>query len=54
MPFFHPVVWYPMLGVLALEEIVEVPVVAAVVLGRLLVSGRREQPEGGLGPVVGH
>ena len=53
-PSTHPVVWYPMLGVLALEEIVEVPVVAAVVLGRLLVSGRREQPEGGLGPVVGH
>jgi hypothetical protein len=41
MPFSEPAVWYPTLAALALEEMVEVPLVAAVVLGRLLVAGRR-------------
>lgn len=45
VPFFEPAVWYPTLGVLALEEIVEVPIVAAVVLGRLLVSRQRPYPD---------
>jgi hypothetical protein len=48
VPFSEPALWYPTFAVLALEEIVEVPVVAAVVLGRLLVAGRRPprpQPE---------
>jgi hypothetical protein len=44
VPFSEPAVWYPTLAVLALEEIVEVPLVAAVVLGRLLVAGRPPRP----------
>ena len=45
VPFSEPVVWYPTLTVLALEEIVEVPIVAAVVLGRLLVERRRPRQD---------
>ncbi|HWC40234.1 MAG TPA: hypothetical protein VG476_16980 [Acidimicrobiales bacterium] len=40
-PFSEPAVWYPTLAVLALEEIVEVPLVATIVLGRLLVARLR-------------
>ena len=50
MPFSAPAVWYPTLGVLALEEIVEVPIVAAVVLGRLLASGRPRTTAARRGP----
>jgi hypothetical protein len=53
LPFAKPVVWYPTLGLLALEEIVELPIVTAVVLGRLVLTGRARPPETGKGPVVG-
>ncbi len=56
--FSKPAVWYPTLGLLALEEIIELPIVTAVVLGRL-VAVRRARPSGTdkgpvVGPVVGH
>jgi hypothetical protein len=59
LPFSKPVVWYPTLGILALEELVELPIVTAVVLGRLVMAGRARRPdetgEGSVvGPVVGH
>jgi hypothetical protein len=53
LPFSKPVVWYPTLGLLALEEIVELPIVTAVVLGRLVGTGRARHPETDKGPVVG-
>jgi hypothetical protein len=46
-------VWYPTLGLLALEEVVELPIVTAVVLGRLIAARRARQPDPGTGPVVG-
>jgi hypothetical protein len=52
LPFSRPAVWYPTLGLLALEEVVELPMAAAMVFCRLLVSGRRGHPQGGLGPVA--
>jgi hypothetical protein len=53
LPFSKPAVWYPTLGLLALEEIVELPIVTAVVLGRLVAVRRSRDPETGKGPVVG-
>jgi hypothetical protein len=53
LPFSKPAIWYPTLGLLALEEIVELPIVTAVVLGRLVVRGRARHPETDEGPVVG-
>jgi hypothetical protein len=44
MPFSSRVLWYPMLVVLALDEIAEVPLAAAMILGRLLVSDRPPYP----------
>ncbi len=45
LPFSEPAVWYPTLAALALEEMVEVPMAAAVVLGRILVARRRSGRE---------
>jgi hypothetical protein len=53
LPFSKAAVWYPTLGLLALEEIVQLPIVTAVVLGRLVVTERARHPETGKGPVVG-
>lgn len=52
VPFSKAAVWYPTLGVLALEEVVELPIMTAMVLGRLLVAGRRGHPEAGRSSVV--
>ncbi len=58
LPFSKSALWYPTLGFLAVEEIVELPIVTAVVLGRLITAGRSRPPEAGegpaIGPVVGH
>jgi hypothetical protein len=58
LPFSKAAVWYPTLGLLALEEIVELPIVTAVVLGRLIAVRRTRPPDTGkgsvVGPVVGH
>ena len=53
LPFAKPAVWYPALGLLALEELVELPIVTAVVVGRLVVERQARQPGTGNGPVVG-
>jgi hypothetical protein len=53
LPFSKAAVWYPTLGLLALEEVVELPIVTAVVLGRLIAARRARQPDPGTGPVVG-
>lgn len=53
LPFSRPAVWYPTLGVLALEELVELPVVTAAVLVRLALADRSRRPDSGKGPVVG-
>ena len=53
VPFSKSAVWYPTLGMLALEEVVELPIVTAVVLGRLVLTRRSRPPESDKGPVVG-
>jgi hypothetical protein len=53
LPFAKAAVWYPTLGLLAMEELVELPVVTAVVLGRLVAERRSRHPGTGEGPVVG-
>jgi hypothetical protein len=58
LPFSRAAVWYPTLGLLALEEIVELPIVTAVVIGRRVAERRSRHPgtrQGPVaGPVVGH
>jgi hypothetical protein len=53
VPFSKPAVWYPTLGLLALEEVVELPIATAMVLGRLVLTRPSRPPESGKGSVVG-
>ena len=52
LPFSKAAIWYPTLGLLALEELVELPIVTAVVLGRLVAVRRSQHPETDKGPIV--
>jgi hypothetical protein len=53
VPGSEPLLWYATLGLLGLWEIVEVPVAAAVVVGQLLVRGRRGRPTRDVGTALG-
>ena len=52
-PISEPVLWTAALGLLSLWEIVEVPVAAALVVGRLLVRRRRGRPTRDVGAALG-